>query len=194
MRNVIHNKRLWRYKGEFCLQCILPVTSDIDYLHFDSSSPATIIPQDKLFCSTLNWMLSNADPLQLGLDFLKIISCRREWAFSVGISTEKIFLWPTASRPALGLTQHPIQWVATALSPGVKRPRRQADHLHLVSKSWWSYTSISPYVFVAWCLSADTNFTFIGDVDDTHTKKNKLRGFSPQANYTDRVTAACRGS
>jgi hypothetical protein len=24
--------------------------------------------------------------------------------------------------------------------------------------------------------------------------KNKLRGFSPQANYTDRATAACRRS
>jgi hypothetical protein len=26
------------------------------------------------------------------------------------------------------------------------------------------------------------------------TKKKKLRGLSPQANYTDRVTAACRRS
>jgi hypothetical protein len=26
------------------------------------------------------------------------------------------------------------------------------------------------------------------------TKTNKLRGFSPQANYTDRETAACRRS
>jgi hypothetical protein len=25
-------------------------------------------------------------------------------------------------------------------------------------------------------------------------KKNKLRGFSPQANYTDRATAACEAS
>jgi hypothetical protein len=25
-----------------------------------------------------------------------------------------------------------------------------------------------------------------------HDKQNKLRGFSPQANYTDRATAACR--
>jgi hypothetical protein len=25
-----------------------------------------------------------------------------------------------------------------------------------------------------------------------HTKKTKLRGFSPQANYTDRAIAACR--
>jgi hypothetical protein len=31
------------------------------------------------------------------------------------------------SRPALGPTQRPVQW-APGLSPGVKRPRRGADH------------------------------------------------------------------
>jgi hypothetical protein len=39
-----------------------------------------------------------------------------------------IFLFTTESRPALGLTQPPIQWVPGALSLGVKRPRREADH------------------------------------------------------------------
>jgi hypothetical protein len=34
----------------------------------------------------------------------------------------------TASRTALGPTQPPIQWVPVALSLGVKRPRREADH------------------------------------------------------------------
>jgi hypothetical protein len=29
---------------------------------------------------------------------------------------------------ALGHTQPPIQWVPGALSPGVKRPGREADH------------------------------------------------------------------
>jgi hypothetical protein len=32
------------------------------------------------------------------------------------------------SRPALGLTQPPIQWVPWDLSQGVKRPERKADH------------------------------------------------------------------
>jgi hypothetical protein len=39
-----------------------------------------------------------------------------------------IFLFTTAFRPALGPTQPPIQWVPGALSLGVKRPGRQADH------------------------------------------------------------------
>jgi hypothetical protein len=39
-----------------------------------------------------------------------------------------IFLFTTASRTALGPTQLPIQWVPGALSLGVKRPGREADH------------------------------------------------------------------
>jgi hypothetical protein len=39
-----------------------------------------------------------------------------------------ILLFTTASRPALGPNQPPIQWVPGAFSPGVKRPGREADH------------------------------------------------------------------
>jgi hypothetical protein len=38
------------------------------------------------------------------------------------------FSLTTASRTALGPTQPPIQWVPGALSLGVKRPGREADH------------------------------------------------------------------
>jgi hypothetical protein len=58
-----------------------------------------------------------------------------------------IFFFTTASRTALGPTQPPIQWVPGALSLGVKRPGREADHSpHLVprSKNMWSYTSTPP--------------------------------------------------
>jgi hypothetical protein len=33
----------------------------------------------------------------------------------------------TGSRPVLGPTQPPIQWVPAALSPGAKQPGREAD-------------------------------------------------------------------
>jgi hypothetical protein len=39
------------------------------------------------------------------------------------------------SRPALGPTQPPFQWVLGALSPGVKRPGREAGHSQLVPRS-----------------------------------------------------------
>jgi hypothetical protein len=39
----------------------------------------------------------------------------------------EFFLFTTASRPALGPIQTPIQWVPGALSLGIKRPGREAD-------------------------------------------------------------------
>jgi hypothetical protein len=39
-----------------------------------------------------------------------------------------ILLFTTASRMALWPTQLPIQWLSGALSLGVKRPGREADH------------------------------------------------------------------
>jgi hypothetical protein len=58
-----------------------------------------------------------------------------------------IFLFTTASRTALGPTQPPIQWVLGALSLGVKRSGREADHSPPFSaevKNVWSYTSTPP--------------------------------------------------
>jgi hypothetical protein len=73
-------------------------------------------------------------------------------------------LFTTASRPALGPTQLPIQWVPGVLSLGVKRPRREADHSLPSSaevKNAWSYTSTPQYVLMAWCLVKHRdNFTF----------------------------------
>jgi hypothetical protein len=51
--------------------------------------------------------------------------------------------------------QPPIQKVLWALSSGVKRPRREADHsppTNTVLKNTWIHTSTPPYVFMAWCL------------------------------------------
>jgi hypothetical protein len=62
---------------------------------------------------------------------------------------------PTGSRPALGPTQRPIQWIPRALSLGVKRPGREADHslpLSAEVKNVWSYNSIPDIIFMACCL------------------------------------------
>jgi hypothetical protein len=59
----------------------------------------------------------------------------------------EIFFFTTVSRTALGPTQPPIQWVQGALSLGVKRPGREADHSPPSSagvNNTWSYTSTPP--------------------------------------------------
>jgi hypothetical protein len=55
-----------------------------------------------------------------------------------------------SSRPALGSTQPPIQWVPEALSLGVKQLGREADHSPPASaevKKMWVYTA---FVFTMW--------------------------------------------
>jgi hypothetical protein len=57
------------------------------------------------------------------------------------------FLFSTSSRPALGPTQTPIQWV-----PGAKRHGRDANHSPPTSaevKKTWVYTSTPLYAFMA---------------------------------------------
>jgi hypothetical protein len=57
-----------------------------------------------------------------------------------------------SSKPALGSTQQPIQWAPVALSLGVKRPRREADHSPPTTAEimkTWSYKPTSPYAFMA---------------------------------------------
>jgi hypothetical protein len=60
------------------------------------------------------------------------------------------FFLVSVSRPALGRTQPPIQWVPGVLSPGVKRGRgvTLATHPHLVPRLSMSrsYTSSPPHV------------------------------------------------
>jgi hypothetical protein len=76
-----------------------------------------------------------------------------------------IFLFSTASRPALGPNQPPFQWVPGALSPMIKRPGRKANHTPPSSaevKNAWRYTSIRQYIFIAWYLVKHRdNFTAV---------------------------------
>jgi hypothetical protein len=58
-------------------------------------------------------------------------------------------IFSSPRRPVLGPTQPPFLWVPGALSPGVKRPGREADHSPPTSaevKKTWIYTSSPPYV------------------------------------------------
>jgi hypothetical protein len=59
----------------------------------------------------------------------------------------EIFLFTTASRPALRSIHLPIQWVPAALSLRIKRPGRETDHSPPSSaeiKNAWCYTSPLP--------------------------------------------------
>jgi hypothetical protein len=64
----------------------------------------------------------------------------------------RIFLLSMSFRPVLVPTQPPIHWVPGSLFPGVKRPRREADHSPPTSaevKNTWIYKSAPPYVSMA---------------------------------------------
>jgi hypothetical protein len=74
----------------------------------------------------------------------------------------RIFLFTAVSRPALGPTQPPIQWVSRALSKGVKRPVHEADHSPPSSakvKNAWSYISTPPIRLCGAQLRHRDNFT-----------------------------------
>jgi hypothetical protein len=90
-----------------------------------------------------------------------------------------IFLFITMSRPALGPTQPPIQWVleGRGLSLGAKLPGRKAEHTPPTSaevKNAWSYTSTPQYVSVAWCLVKHRDkFTFTFTINSSNMAEAK---------------------
>jgi hypothetical protein len=63
----------------------------------------------------------------------------------------KYVLFSTSSRPLLGPTQPPIQWVAGNISPELKRQGLEADHSPPASKvkKMWIYISTPTYSFMA---------------------------------------------
>jgi hypothetical protein len=77
----------------------------------------------------------------------------------------RVKIFSESSRPALRPTQPPIQWVPWALSLGIKRPGREADHSPPISaevKKTWVYISTPAYAFIALCLIKHRdNFTFL---------------------------------
>jgi hypothetical protein len=94
--------------------------------------------------------LSSKEPQQLS----RYSDCLRAGRRSRSLSPGRVknFHFSTSSRPALRSTQPPIQWVPGALSTGVKRSGREADHSPPTSaevKNTWIYTFTLLYVFRA---------------------------------------------
>jgi len=92
------------------------------------------------------------------LSYLRMLfQLYRLYSFECRWKGKRIFLLATASRPTLGPTQSPTQWL-----PGVKRSGREADHsppssAEVEVKNAWSYTSTPPIAFMAWCLVKHRN-------------------------------------
>jgi hypothetical protein len=81
-----------------------------------------------------------------------------------------IFPFTTASKPPLGPTQPPIQWVSGALSLGVKRPGREADHTRTSSAEVKECAELylhPQYAFIAWC-SIKARILTSFDLNDTN--------------------------
>jgi hypothetical protein len=75
-------------------------------------------------------------------DWLRAAGRQRSLNSSLG--RVKNFLFSTSSRPALGSTHPPSQWIPGVLSPEIKRSGREADHPPPTSaevKKMWLYTS-----------------------------------------------------
>jgi hypothetical protein len=59
----------------------------------------------------------------------------------------------------LGTKQPHILWILRFISPGIKGPGREIDESHPFSvevKNDWSFASILPSHFIAWCLIKQT--------------------------------------
>jgi hypothetical protein len=114
---------------------------------------------DSVVCNVLGFARDLTDGFWIGL--LHLIHSHKGRDSVVGITTgyglddrmvgvrvpvgSRIF--STSSRPALGSTQPPIQWVTGALSPKLKRQGREADDsppANAEVKKVWIYTFTPP--------------------------------------------------
>jgi len=80
---------------------------------------------------------------------------RAEWSGFDYRQVLGIFLFAIAFRSALWPIQTPIQMVTGVISPGVKRPGRESDHLppsRAYVKNAWSHIPTPQYAFMEWYL------------------------------------------
>jgi hypothetical protein len=91
-----------------------------------------------------------------------------------------IFLFVTVFKPALRLTQPPIQWEPGPFSPGVKWLGRETDRSPSSSakvKNAWRYTSTFPHVFMAWYF-VNAQELYLTFACQSHFFKRHLQSFA----------------
>jgi hypothetical protein len=73
------------------------------------------------------------------------------------------FFFVTTSKPILGPTQPPIQWVPGALTPRIKWPERESDNSppFTVEINAWSYAFTPKYLFMEWRLVKTQGYVFM---------------------------------
>jgi len=114
-------------------------------------------------------MVTRVSDLISGNYILRFYGIAQQYSAGLRAGYQQGFLFATASRPAIGPTQFPIQWVTGYPSLGVKRPGREATYLHLAPRSSRMREAISPlpqYASEAWCsvkksTGTTSPFTFI---------------------------------
>ena len=80
------------------------------------------------------------------------------------LQRQNSLLFVRASKPVLGSTQPPVEWVTVARSVGAKRPVREADYSHPVSdegKNHWSCNSANPGVVLHQAEVGDFTVLFV---------------------------------
>jgi hypothetical protein len=143
-----------------CIHCTRMLTNRLASAVFiDNVSLSLASPQLWQLCARLAFLVPRYPLLMFNVSLLVIRSRYSDWLRAGrprGRSSRpggvRNFHFSMSSRPALGSTQPLIQWVPGALSSGVKRPGREADHSSPTSsevKNTWIYTSTPPYVFMA---------------------------------------------
>jgi hypothetical protein len=97
---------------------------------------------------TLDTILSHLNPVHILTFYIFKIRLRPGYRGSIPGRDNRIFPLASVSRPALGSTQPPVQWVPGVLSPGLKRGQGATltTHRPLVPRSWMSrsYTFSPP--------------------------------------------------
>jgi len=130
---------------------------------------------NELSCSLQRWNLLTSWAIR-GSSVSTVTELRAGLPVFDSWQGQEFFHFTTAYRPALGLTQPPLQRAAGAHIPWLKRYTHEAHHSRSASaevKNAWSYTSTTPHVFIAWCLVKHRDsFTFYTSCNKRWTERD----------------------